>query len=447
MAEYAHTDTPADTTDPTPHPFTVAVVGLGGTGLALARRLTRAGLDVIGVDDDPAVLAGALRLGPRDRPRTLTRLPAAVAAADLVIEAVPEPANLKRAVLGALREHRRPGTPVLTTALATPLGELQDAAGADLFALRFLRADALDAVELARGPRASDAAAARVGEILAAAGIKAHQVGDRAGSLAPGLLLGLLNEAAWMVHDGYASAEDVDTAVRLGCGWSEGPLASLDAIGLDTARDILAGLGDLGWGHRAPAPVLDELVAQGALGVKSGRGFHSYGVRAASADRRAVSPTAPPGCNVVVIGSGTMATGIAEACVRGGFRTTLLARSQEKAAAAAERIEFGLQRTAAGSDSDSDFDFDSDSGANNSLDAPDRWTATSDRSVLAAADIVMEAVVEDLEVKRQLFAELGRVCAPNTLLATSTSSLPVGACTETAGRPAQILGLHFFNPA
>ncbi|WP_189491358.1 3-hydroxyacyl-CoA dehydrogenase family protein [Streptomyces antnestii] len=411
----------------------MAVVGLGGTGLALARRLTRAGLAVTGIDDDPAALVRALALDPGERPRTLTRFPAGVATADLVIEAVPEPPALKRLVLGSLREHRRPGTPVLTTALTTPLTELQEAAGQDLFALRFLRADALDAVELARAPHAGDAAAARVEEILTAAGIKTHRTGDRAGSLAPGLLFGLLNQAAWMVHDGYATAEAVDTAVRLGCGWSEGPLATLDAIGLDTARDILTRLGDLGGGHRAPAPVLDELIARGALGVKTGQGFHRHDDRAA--DDRTVAPTAPPGCNVVVIGSGTMATGIAESFVRGGFRTTLLARTDEKAAAAAERVDFALQRNSPSTDATSDEN------------APARWVATSDRSVLATADIVVEAVVEDLDVKRRLFAELGEVCAPNTLLATSTSSLPVNACTEPAGRPAHVLGLHFFNPA
>lgn len=417
---------------PAPAPFTVAVVGLGGAGLALARRLTRAGLDVIGVDDDPAALDRARRQEPGERPRLLTRRTADVADADLVIEAVPEPTALKRTVLAALREHRRPGTPVLTTALTTPLAELSDAAGPDLFALRVLRFDVLDAVELARGPHAGDAAAARVADVLTAAGIKAHRVGDRPGSLAPGLLLGLLNQAAWMVHEGYASAEAVDTAVRLGCGWRDGPLAVLDAIGLDTARDVLARLGDLGGGHRAPAPVLDELIAQGALGVKSGLGFHRH--TAGSAPRPSVAPTAAPGCNLVVVGSGTMATGIAEACVRGGFRTTLLARTPAGAADAAERVEFGLQRTAEADDS-------------GPRDAPARWTATSDRTVLASADIVVEAVVEDLDVKRRLFAELGEVCPPNTLLATSTSSLPVEACTETAGRPAHVLGLHFFNPA
>ncbi|MEV7033834.1 3-hydroxyacyl-CoA dehydrogenase family protein [Streptomyces sp. NPDC093272] len=412
----------------TPSPYTVAVVGLGGTGLALARRLAGAGLTVVGIDDDPAALVRAGQLSPHERPRTLTRFPAGVTDADLVVEAVPEPATVKRPVLARLRRHLSPGTPVLTTALTTPLTELDEAAGDDLFALRFLRADHLDAVEVARAPGASDAAAERVARILAAAGITAHQVVDRPGSLAPGLLLGLLNRAAWMVHDGYAGVEDVDTAMRLGCGWQEGPLAVLDAIGLDTARDLLSRLAESGAGHPAPAPVLDELIARGALGRKTGRGFHRYGP--ADGARRPAEPTAPPGRRVVVVGSGTMATGMAECFVRGGFDTTLLARTEEKARAAAERVEFALSRAG----------------------APEEgrragFTATADRSVLRAVDIVVEAVVEDLAVKRRLFAELGAVCAPRTLLATSTSSLPVAACTEPAGRPADVLGLHFFNPA
>ncbi|MET7679202.1 3-hydroxyacyl-CoA dehydrogenase family protein [Streptomyces sp. NPDC005423] len=416
-----------------PSPYTVAVVGLGDTGLALVRRLAGAGLRVVGIDDDPAALVRALALDPSERARTLTRFPAGVAEADLVIEAVPEPAALKRLVLARVRQHRRPGTPVLTTVLTTPLAELEEAAGADLFALRFLRADALDAVELARAPGAGDAAAERVERVLAAAGITAHQVVDRPGSLAPGLLLGLLNRAAWMVQDGYATAEDVDTAVRLGCGWAEGPLAVLDAIGLDTARDVLSRLHGPGGEHAAPAPVLDELIARGSLGRKTGRGFHRYdgqGADAGGSPRRPVEPTAPPGRRVAVVGSGTMATGIAEAFVRGGFDTTLLARTEEKARLAAERVVFALERTAP-----------------DEAEREAGFTATADRSVLGTVDIVVEAVVEELEVKRRLFAELGEVCAPRTLLATSTSSLPVAACTEPAGRPADVLGLHFFNPA
>ncbi|WP_051840606.1 3-hydroxyacyl-CoA dehydrogenase family protein [Streptomyces sp. NRRL F-5126] len=407
-------------------PRTVAVVGLGGHGLALARRLARAGLDVIGVDHDPAAVARAMEPRGSEHLRAVARFPDGISGADLVIEAVPEPPALKRVVLAEVNRRRTPGTPVLTTALTTPLAELADVAGPGLFALRFLSSDSLDGAELAAAPDAAPAQAERVAEILGEAGIAVHPSADRPGSYAPGLLLGLLNRAAWMVHDGYASAQDVDDAMRLGCGWHEGPLAVLDAMGLDTARDVLSRLADAGEGHVAPAPVLDELIAQGALGRKTGRGFHRHDGR--TGPRPTVAPTAAPGRRVAVVGSGVMATGIAEAFVRGGFDTTLLARTGEKARAAAERVEAALTRA--------------DDGRTGAA-----FTATTRRSVLGAVDIVVEAVVEDLDVKRRLFAELGEVCAPHTLLATSTSSLPVAACTEPAGRPGDVLGLHFFNPA
>ena len=85
---------------PAPSPYTVAVVGLGGTGLTLVRRLAGAGLTVVGIDDDPAALVRAQELSPSERPRTVTRFPAGVTAADLVIEAVPEPAALFTFMLG-----------------------------------------------------------------------------------------------------------------------------------------------------------------------------------------------------------------------------------------------------------------------------------------------------------------------------------------------------------
>ncbi|RAG80470.1 3-hydroxyacyl-CoA dehydrogenase family protein [Streptacidiphilus pinicola] len=246
---------------------------------------------------------------------------------------------------------------------------------------------------------------------------------DRAGPLAAGLLLGLLNEAARMVGDGYATAEAVDSAVRLGCGWPVGPLAVLDAVGLPTARDLLARLAEQDDSF-APAPILGRLAA-------AGRGFHPGPDHRASS--RATEPTAAPGCSVVVVGSGTMATGIAESFLRAGFRTALLARTRDKARVAAETVVFGLERAGVAEDE--------------LRQVLERWTATADRAVLGAADLVVEAVVEEPDVKRRLFAELGRVCAPTAVLATSTSSLSVRHCTETADRPAQVLGLHFFNPA
>ncbi|MER7399457.1 3-hydroxyacyl-CoA dehydrogenase NAD-binding domain-containing protein [Streptomyces sp. NPDC000151] len=413
---------------------TVAVVGLGTAGAALARRCAAAGLRTIGVTAD-AAHADRARKELAGTGIEVTCALDAVAAADAVIEAVPERAAAKRAVLAAVAAHRRPGVPVLTTALTLTAAELTAASGGPgLQALRFVRADRLTAVELARAPGTPERHTAIVLALLHRLGLKVHQVPDLPGSVAPVLLFALLNQAAWMHEEGHASAAELDTAVRLGCGWPDGPLRTLDAIGLDTALDVLDGLHERLGPRFQPPRGLRKLVDQGALGAKAGRGYVCGNAAATPAPATATTPAPVPGIDpVVVIGSGTMATGIGEVFLRGGYRTVLLARTEEKAAAADEAVRFGLERTAA-------------SGPD-PVEAVARWTATTDRSVLGRAGLVIEAVVEDPAVKRALFAELGAVCATGTLLATTTSSLPVGECATASGRPADVVGLHFFNPA
>ncbi|MEU3350995.1 3-hydroxyacyl-CoA dehydrogenase NAD-binding domain-containing protein [Streptomyces sp. NPDC037389] len=394
---------------------TAAVVGLGAAGAGLARRLAAAGIRTIGVEPDAEAAARARRTGVE-----VTADLSAVAAADVVLEAVPEPGPGKREVLAAIAGHRRAGAPVVTTALTTPAAELADAAGGELLALRFARADRLDAAELARAPRTSDEAAATVAALLDRAGVRTHAVPDVPGSLAPRLLFGFLNQAAWMRHDGYADQESLDTAVRLGCGWAEGPLEILDAIGHRTAGDILRGL------HRR----LGDRFAPAPLGTETGP--DTAGSTARPPAGGAGEPADSTG-TVAVIGSGTMATGIAEVFLRAGYRTVLVARTERKAADAREAVEFGLLR--AGADEE------------RLAGHLGRWTGTTDLTTVADAGVVVEAVVEDLGVKRDLFARLGTLCAPGTLLATTTSSLSVRDCAAASGRPEDVLGLHFFNPA
>jgi 3-hydroxybutyryl-CoA dehydrogenase len=76
-----------------------------------------------------------------------------------------------------------------------------------------------------------------------------------------------------------------------------------------------------------------------------------------------------------------------------------------------------------------------------------RLLAVSQLEALDECDLVVEAVVEDLAVKRGLFAELGRACRPDAVLASSTSGLPIIECATATGRPENVVGMHFFNPA
>jgi 3-hydroxyacyl-CoA dehydrogenase len=75
-----------------------------------------------------------------------------------------------------------------------------------------------------------------------------------------------------------------------------------------------------------------------------------------------------------------------------------------------------------------------------------RISGSLERKTLADCDLVVEAIVEDLAVKNQLFAELGKLCKKETIFASNTSSFPIGEMAKASGRPAQFVGLHFFNP-
>lgn len=144
-----------------------------------------------------------------------------------------------------------------------------------------------------------------------------------------------------------------------------------------------------------------------------------------------------PITSVGVAGSGIMGSGIAEVAALAGFDVTLRSRRQSSADSAMARLVKSLSDQV-------------DKGkltADERDAAVDRVRPTTDLDALGKCGLVLESVVEDLEVKRQLFAELDRVCPDDTILATNTSTLAVSDVAMATGRPDMVLGLHFFNPA
>jgi 3-hydroxybutyryl-CoA dehydrogenase len=450
-------------------PFsTVGVVGLGTMGTGIAELLARAGHEVIGVDPDERAAARAVaglerataravergRTTPDERDAAVARLRTspdvgAVAGADLVIEVVPEDLELKRAVLAAVDAVVGPeavlatGTNALSvTGLASGTSRPQRVVGLHFFA----PAQAMRLVEVVSTVLTSPEVGERVTALVRSLGKEPVAVGDRPGFVADGLLFGYLNRAAAMYEARYATREDIDAAMRLGCGLPMGPLALLDLVGVDTARTVLeamyAASGDR---LHAPAPVLGHLAAAGLLGRKSGRGFYTYDAPgsgtvvpdAATPDAASGAAGGRPVESVGVVGSGTMATGIAEVFAKAGCPVTLVARSAEKAERARAALAASLDRQV----------------SRGRLDAGRRdralalVTAADSAAALAGADLVVEAVAEDLAVKRRLFAELDAVCRPGAVLATTTSSLPVVEIAAATKRPVDVVGMHFFNPA
>ena len=140
---------------------------------------------------------------------------------------------------------------------------------------------------------------------------------------------------------------------------------------------------------------------------------------------------------VGVVGLGTMGAGIAQVSVQSGFETVGREVSDELAERGRATVERYLDRgVEKGRLSQPERD-----------GAVGRLTLTTDLADLASCDLVIEAVLEELDLKRELFAELDRVTRSNAILATNTSALSVSEIAEATERPQQVVGMHFFNPA
>ncbi|WP_339151791.1 3-hydroxybutyryl-CoA dehydrogenase [Streptomyces sp. F41] len=447
---------------------TIAVVGLGTMGTGIAEVLALAGREVIGIDISEAAARQAVtsleastaravgrgRITEQERAEALARFRtsdalAAAADAELVIEVVPESYELKQQVFREL-DAIVPPTAILATgtnALSVTRLAAESQRPERVLGLHFFNpAPAMKLVEVVSSVLTAPPAVEAVTRLARELGKEPVAVGDRPGFVADGLLFGYLNQAAAMYEANYASREDIDAAMKLGCGLPMGPLALLDLIGIDTARTVLEAMYSASHDRlHAPAPVLGQLSEAGLTGRKAGRGFYTYeapGSQTVVPDALTPSAGAAAGegrsiASVGVAGSGTMASGIAEVFAKAGYTVVLAARGQEKADIAKGRIAKSLERSVA--------------KGRLTAEARDetlgRITAAGSLDAFAEVDLAVEAVAEDLEIKQQLFAALDKVCRPGAVLATTTSSLPVVAIARATARPEDVIGMHFFNPA
>ncbi len=249
---------------------------------------------------------------------------------------------------------------------------------------------------------------------------------DEGGRIARTLLYPYLNHAATMFGDGYATAADIDAGMRFGCGYPIGPLALIDALG---AKTVVAGLADqfaqTGDPLHEPAAKLVEIADAAAA-------FTSE-----ESDGAAAPEIKRPVSKVGVVGTGTMASGIVQVFAQAGFDVVFVGRSTEKLDGVLAYITKNLDRSVAKGKLDED-------GKSTILD---RLTGSTEREALADVDLVVEAIAEDLEIKLELFRDLDRIAKPGAILATTTSSLSIKSCADVTSRPADVIGMHFFNPA
>ena len=235
------------------------------------------------------------------------------------------------------------------------------------------------------------------------------------------LILPYLNHAAEMYAEKYATRQDIDTAMMLGCGLPKGPLAVIDELGADA---VIEGLEALKAQTGDPVHELAQILRDWAPATATEAGSATY------AGARPIS-------HVGVVGSGTMATGIKEVFAKAGYKVTFVARGDEKVARVIASIAKSLDKQVEKGKLDA--------GARDEI--ADRITGVTSLDALAEVDLVVEAIAEDLDIKKQTFATLDEVCKPGAILATTTSSLPIVEIAAGTSRPADVIGMHFFNPA
>ncbi|GAA1939108.1 3-hydroxyacyl-CoA dehydrogenase family protein [Nocardioides hwasunensis] len=460
-------------TDATREFGTVGVIGLGTMGAGIAEVFARNGHTVIGVEVNVAGVDrgrqhlehSTARAVKREKITaaeqaeilgriTLTTEMAELASADLVVEAVVESLEVKKSIFRTLDGIVGPDAVLATNTSSLSVTEISTANSSPgrVVGVHFFNpAPVQDLVEIIRTVVTEPDVLADVHALLVSLGKNPVVCGDKAGFIANTLLFGYLNHAVSMYEGRYASREDIDAAMRFGCGYPMGPLALLDLIGLDTAYEILDTMYKQGRDRlHAPAPILKQYVTAGLLGRKSGRGFYTY---EAPDSPVVVADAQTPGEDdkpqlrhdislVGVVGTGTMASGIVEVFAKAGYDVLFAGRGQDKVdgvvATITRSFDKQIQRGRATEEQ--------------KAEVLGRLRGTTSLDDLADVDLVVEAIAEDLAIKTTLFENLDEICTggrggTGAILATTTSSLPIISMATATKRPQDVIGMHFFNPA
>jgi 3-hydroxybutyryl-CoA dehydrogenase len=277
----------------------VAVVGGGFMGSGIAESVAVAGIPVILREiDAPSVAKAKSRIeksleravtgGKLDEAHAhtasgrieFTTDVEAISKADLVIEAVPEIESLKLKVMEGISGVVRPDSLVASNTSSIPIAQLAQTVDHPerVLGLHFFSpVPVMNLVEVVVALDTSTTAVDVAKTFVSRIGKRAIETKDRSGFIVNMLLVPYLMAAVRMYQDGFASREDIDAGMKLGCGHPMGPLTLCDFIGLDVLYSVCDSLyEEFKRTEYAPPPLMKRMVASGRLGRKSGRGFYDY---------------------------------------------------------------------------------------------------------------------------------------------------------------------------
>jgi 3-hydroxybutyryl-CoA dehydrogenase len=278
----------------------IAVIGSGTMGNGIAHTFAQFGYQVNLIDVSDNALSKALAtigknldrqvakgtLSESGKESTLanitifTDLQTGVAEADLIVEAASENLELKLKIFKDLDHFSKPGAILASNTSSISITRIASATGrADkVIGMHFMNpVPVMKLVEVIRGYGTSDETTATVMDLSLKLDKTPVEVNDYPGFVANRILMPMINEAIYSLHEGVAGVEEIDTVMRLGMAHPMGPLQLADFIGLDVCLAILRVLQE-GFGNPkyAPCPLLVNMVAAGNKGVKSGEGFYNY---------------------------------------------------------------------------------------------------------------------------------------------------------------------------